>query len=104
MIRNEQSNWIKAGIEITDGMPHAAVVVTREQSDWSLCPVPEWSDAQVTMRTSWTDGATTPPGTVRAGALFCRSRTAAMPMNSCRLQFPVLAEMSWRVFATDALR
>ena len=54
MIRTDASNWLKAGIEITDGELHAGAVVTREYSDWSQSPVPEWAGTDVTIRASWT--------------------------------------------------
>jgi uncharacterized protein len=39
MIRADSANWIKAGIEYTDGSPHLSAVVTRAFSDWSLLPL-----------------------------------------------------------------
>jgi uncharacterized protein len=44
--------WIKAGIEINDGIPQLAVVVTDRYSDWSLAAVPEWAGEEVTIRAS----------------------------------------------------
>jgi regulation of enolase protein 1 (concanavalin A-like superfamily) len=41
MLRVDERNWIKTGIEYTDGMMHFSVVVTREVSDWSVVPLPE---------------------------------------------------------------
>lgn len=40
MLRVDEANWIKTGIEYTDGMMHFSVVVTREVSDWSVIPLP----------------------------------------------------------------
>lgn len=40
MIRLSESHWIKAGIEFTDGQTHLSVVITNDQSDWSLLAVP----------------------------------------------------------------
>ena len=45
-------NWIKAGVEINDGVPHVGAVVTNGFSDWSLAPVPEWTGGVVTLRAS----------------------------------------------------
>lgn len=39
MLRLDDSNWIKCGIEHTDGLMHFSVVVTREVSDWSVIPL-----------------------------------------------------------------
>jgi uncharacterized protein len=38
MIRLDSANWIKAGVEYTDGLPHFSAVVTRDYSDWSVLP------------------------------------------------------------------
>ncbi|MEQ1953388.1 DUF1349 domain-containing protein [Mesorhizobium sp. CN2-181] len=40
MLRVDERNWIKTGIEFTDKLMHFSVVVTREISDWSMIPLP----------------------------------------------------------------
>ncbi|WP_434994875.1 DUF1349 domain-containing protein [Arthrobacter sp. Ld5] len=74
MIRTSGSTWIKAGVEVSDGQLHVGAVVTREVSDWSLSPVPEWAGTDVTMRASWAGGAVT-----------VRARSAHGPWRTIRL-------------------
>lgn len=57
MLWHNESHWIKAGIEINDGVPHAAVVATDQFSDWSLAPVPDWEGRIVTIRASYQNEA-----------------------------------------------
>lgn len=52
MLWHGPHHWIKAGIELNDGVPHLGAVVTSDYSDWSLAPVPEWTNAVVTIRAS----------------------------------------------------
>jgi regulation of enolase protein 1 (concanavalin A-like superfamily) len=40
MIRIDEKNWIKTGIEYVNQVQQVSAVVTREFSDWSVVPVP----------------------------------------------------------------
>lgn len=52
MLQLDAENWVKAGVELSDGIPHLGAVVTNRMSDWSLAPVPEWAGQVVTVRAS----------------------------------------------------
>jgi regulation of enolase protein 1 (concanavalin A-like superfamily) len=52
MLQLDPETWVKAGIELSDGVPHLGAVVTNRLSDWSLAPVPEWAGQVVTVRAS----------------------------------------------------
>ena len=62
-ITSDSENWIKAGVEYCDGYPQVGAVVTRINSDWSVAPVPEWMNKEVTIRVSRSGNA----ATIRAG-------------------------------------
>jgi regulation of enolase protein 1 (concanavalin A-like superfamily) len=59
MVRVDERNWMKAGIEFCDGLPQLGAVVTRDVSDWSSGPVPEWAGRVVTVRASRAGDAVT---------------------------------------------
>ena len=58
-IRADETTWIKAGIEWSDGQESVGAVVTRGVSDWSLSPTPGWDGRLVTMRASRSGNAVT---------------------------------------------
>jgi regulation of enolase protein 1 (concanavalin A-like superfamily) len=62
-ITADSENWIKAGVEFCDGFPQVGAVVTQTNSDWSVAPVAEWMNKEVTIRVSRSGDAVT----VRAG-------------------------------------
>ena len=62
-ITSDSENWIKAGVEYCDGFPQVGAVVTQVISDWSVAPVAEWMNQEVTIRVSRSGDAVT----VRAG-------------------------------------
>ncbi|MEO7587473.1 MAG: DUF1349 domain-containing protein [Arachnia sp.] len=51
-LRASEHEWIKAGIEASDGQLQVGAVVTHVQSDWSVAPVPEWGGRVATVRAS----------------------------------------------------
>ena len=62
-ITANNEHWIKAGVEFCDGFPQVGAVVTQVNSDWSVAPVAEWMNQEVTIRVSRSGDAVT----VRAG-------------------------------------
>ena len=52
MLSAGPEQWIKSGLEVSDGVLHLGAVVTNGVSDWSLAPVPEWAGQLVTIRAS----------------------------------------------------
>lgn len=78
MLWHSQTEWIKAGIELNDGVPHIGAVVTDKYSDWSLSPVPEWAGEIVTIRASR-----------MKDAVILRARTETHPWRTLRVaRFP----------------
>ncbi|MEV4542791.1 DUF1349 domain-containing protein [Micromonospora echinaurantiaca] len=74
LVRVDERAWVKAGVEVSDGQPQVGAVVTREFSDWSVAPVPEWVGREITVRAS------------RAGdALTVRARADGEPWRLVRL-------------------
>jgi regulation of enolase protein 1 (concanavalin A-like superfamily) len=57
VVRSSPTSWIKAGIEIHDGVAHVGAVVTSGLSDWSMTPVPAWRSSVVTVRIAWVDAS-----------------------------------------------
>lgn len=94
-LRVDDRNWIKAGVEFSDGVQQLGAVVTHEFSDWSVAPVPEWAGRVVTVRASrdgdavtiraWADGeeprlvrvAYLAADAVVSAGLFCAAPTRA---------------------------
>ena len=52
LVRADAEQWVKAGVELSDGVLQLGAVVTRGVSDWSVAPVPEWLGQTVTVRAS----------------------------------------------------
>ncbi|QSF42768.1 DUF1349 domain-containing protein [Paenibacillus tianjinensis] len=78
MLWHSPTEWIKAGIELNDGVPHVGAVVTDEYSDWSLSPVPEWTGENITIRASRLEDA-----------VILRARTDIHPWRTIRVaRFP----------------
>lgn len=75
-LRSSPDEWVKAGVEFSDGVPWVGAVVTHGVSDWSVAPVPEWAGRVVTVRAS------------RSGdAVTIRARVDDEPFRLVRLAF-----------------
>ena len=40
MVREDDENWMKCGIQMVEGVPHMCTTVTHDWSDWSMHPLP----------------------------------------------------------------
>jgi uncharacterized protein len=49
MLRSDEKNWMKTGIEFDDGKQKLSAVVTRDVSDWSVIPL-EHSPSEVFLK------------------------------------------------------
>ncbi|WP_458126655.1 DUF1349 domain-containing protein [Paenibacillus sp. Z3-2] len=74
MLWHGDDQWIKAGVEVNDGVVHVGAVVTNTYSDWSLSPVPEWGGRIVTIRASYSNEA-----------VVIRARTDEHPWRTIRV-------------------
>jgi regulation of enolase protein 1 (concanavalin A-like superfamily) len=96
MLWGSRTQWIKAGVEINDGVPCVGAVVTDGYSDWSLAPVPEWQERIVTIRASRTKDAVigrtirvarfapAPATGAQAGPLVCAPERAGLQVRFTR--------------------
>ena len=74
LVRVDERTWVKAGVEISDGVPQLAAVVTHGLSDWSTAAMPGWAGRVVTLRASWDKDA-----------LILRARAEHEPWQMLRL-------------------
>ena len=59
IIHSDSEHWIKAGVETFDGQASVVTVVTAQNSDWSMAPIPQWIGKEVTVRASRSGNAVT---------------------------------------------
>jgi regulation of enolase protein 1 (concanavalin A-like superfamily) len=45
MVRLDEANWLKCGIEYVNGVQQVSAVLTRDYSDWSVVPMPQNPDS-----------------------------------------------------------
>jgi uncharacterized protein len=110
-IRTDESTWIKAGIEWSDGQASLGAVVTRGVSDWSLSPTPGWDGRHVTVRASRSSDAVTirakvddePWRLVRVAPLDPRAVVTAGPYCCAPTRSGLTVHFtSWRATPPDA--
>lgn len=74
LIRANEKHWVKAGVEVSDGLPQLGAVATDGDSDWSCAPVPHWLGESVTIRASR-----------QRDALIIRARQGSRPWQLVRV-------------------
>ena len=83
MIYADANHWIKAGVELADGVLGLGAVVTASKSDWSVGHVPEWMGKRIRIRVSRSSDAIT-----------VRARTPEHPWRLVRLA-PIDPQLRW---------
>lgn len=110
-LRVDEANWIKAGVEVSDGEEQLGAVVTRGESDWSLAPVASWRGRRVTVRASRSGDAITIRARVDADAwrlvrvapLAADARAEAGPFCCAPSRSGLAVRfLSWRTTPADA--
>jgi regulation of enolase protein 1 (concanavalin A-like superfamily) len=79
LVRGDAEHWVKAGVEVSDGVAQLGAVVTRERSDWSVAPVPAWAGREVTIRASRSGDALTVRARADADDAWQLVRVAPLP-------------------------
>ena len=79
MVRVDEANWVKCGIEYVDGAQKVSVVVTRDYSDWSVVPLPQ-NPAVLWLRVS-RQGFTLEVYYSLDGADYTMTRMAYLPLG-----------------------
>lgn len=78
-----ETQWIKCGIELADGVAQLGAVVTNEVSDWSAGPAPLWGSGTTRFRVS------------RSGnALTIRAQRPSRAWQLVRLA-PINSDLTW---------
>jgi regulation of enolase protein 1 (concanavalin A-like superfamily) len=110
LVRADAERWVKAGVELADGVLQLGAVVTHGMSDWSSGPVPSWAGGIVTIRVSRSDDAltvrarseTTDWGLVRVAPWAGGFRASAGPFCCAPTRAGLEVRfISWRVGAAD---
>jgi hypothetical protein len=83
MLHVGPEQWIKSGLELSDGVLHLGAVVTNGVSDWSLAPVPDWTGQLVTGATRDDPGESCGRRPGRCGAA-CSNGDERLAHASCR--------------------
>ncbi|KAG2387800.1 hypothetical protein C9374_001394 [Naegleria lovaniensis] len=76
MIRVDEKNWIKTGIEFVNNVKYASAVVTRDFSDWSTSPVHFDNESWFTIRVELVKGDVKVEYSLDDGATFHLLRIA----------------------------
>jgi len=115
MVRIDERNWLKAGIEFVDRRQMLSVVVTRDFSDWSTAPAPAgtgWVGLRISrhgaaMRVEWMEpgappsyrlmrlGYLPPAPVVKVGPMCCSPQRGgfAVRFRDFRVGQPISSEL-----------
>ena len=83
LLHADDAHWVKAGVEVADGVLGLGAVVTDGMSDWSVGQVSEWMEQRIRVRVS--------RGT---DAIIARARVGDEPWRLVRLA-PIDPNLNW---------
>jgi len=91
LVRVDEANWMKCGVEYVDGALLASAVVTRDYSDWSVSPLPAGAERERVRIRVKREGQTLQVWWALRGVDWTLLRVAHLPMDDTVLVGPAAA-------------
>lgn len=91
MVRVDEANWMKCGVEYVDGVLFASAVVTRDFSDWSVCALPAGAERGTVRIRVKREGQSLEVSWALPGGEWTLLRLAYLPMEDAVRIGPMVA-------------